>query len=130
MEYIKYFTSNTFNRTDFVNMLRHKMGVNACLGRDGIFLDRDKFNECRAAEMPHWAFLNREDINSVLHTRPINPEEVYGFALMKPNDTEIVFTSSSLFCAGVLLKKYAEENNISTALIDLGTGEIIQEYVR
>lgn len=65
---IKLFTGPTFNKTGFVNMLIDKMGVKAYAVPDGVILDRHKFNECPAAYMPVWAWLNKEDINSPLHT--------------------------------------------------------------
>lgn len=68
--YIKYFTSDLFNKSEFVKLLRYTMNVEAAMVEDGIILDIDAFNAVSKAVMPHWAF-----INSKLHTRPASKEE-------------------------------------------------------
>jgi hypothetical protein len=66
MEIIKYFTGESFDKAGFVNLLR-KMNVSAYVVDTGIILDRDEFN--------NWAFENRDDINSIFHTRLATDEE-------------------------------------------------------
>lgn len=75
--YIKLFTSGTFDRNDFAAMLRAKMNVEARAMDDGVILDKDAFNCVHPAHMPHWAFINREDINSALHTRAATEREIF-----------------------------------------------------
>lgn len=82
--YIKYFTSGTFDRNDFAAMLRAKMNVEARAVNDGVILDKDAFNRVHPAYMPHWAFINREDINSALHTRAATEREI--FMLSHPSE--------------------------------------------
>ena len=73
--YIKYFTSDLFNKSEFVKLLRYTMNVEAAQVEDGIILDIDAFNAVSKALMPHWAFINSKFINSKLHTRPASKEE-------------------------------------------------------
>ncbi len=65
---VKLFTGPTFNKIGFVDMLAKIMNVAAIVVDDGIILDRGKFNRYPPAHMPVWAWLNRSDINSPLHT--------------------------------------------------------------
>lgn len=67
--FIKYFTNPTFNKPEFVRLLRYSMNVRAAVVDDGIILDLDAFNATSKAAMPHWVFINERDINSNLHTR-------------------------------------------------------------
>lgn len=75
MEFIKYFTNPQFDNAKFADMLRLKMNVRAKAVEDGVILDRDAFNAMSAALMPNWAWLNKQSINSPLHTRPADPAE-------------------------------------------------------
>lgn len=75
MEFIKYFTNPQFDNAKFADMLRLKMNVRAKAVEDGVILDRDAFNAMSAALMPNWAWLNKQSINSPLHTRPADPTE-------------------------------------------------------
>lgn len=71
MEFVKYFTNPQFDNAKFADMLRLKMNVRAKAVEDGVILDRDAFNAMSAALMPNWAWLNKQSINSPLHTRPV-----------------------------------------------------------
>lgn len=82
MEVIKLFTNPMFRKEEFAEMLRDTMNVAAAVVDDGIILDREKFNATPLYMMPHWAFMNRDDIRSKYHTRPATPEEV---AMLTPN---------------------------------------------
>ena len=75
MEFIKYFTNPQFDNAKFADMLRLKMNVRAKAVEDGVILDRKAFNATSAALMPNWAWLNKQSINSPLHTRPADPAE-------------------------------------------------------
>ena len=75
MEFIKYFTNPQFDNAKFADMLRLRMNVRAKAVEDGVILDRDTFNATNAALMPHWAWLNKQSINSPLHTKPAEPAE-------------------------------------------------------
>lgn len=75
MEFIKYFTNPQFDNAKFADMLRLRMNVRAKAVEDGVILDRDAFNATSAAFMPNWAWLNKQSINSPLHTRPAEPAE-------------------------------------------------------
>ena len=75
MEFIKYFTNPQFDNAKFADMLRLRMNVRAKAVEDGVILDRDAFNATSAALMPNWAWLNKQSINSPLHTRPAEPAE-------------------------------------------------------
>lgn len=75
MEFIKYFTNPQFDNAKFADMLRLRMNVRAKAVEDGVILDRDAFNATSAALMPHWAWVNKQSINSPLHTRPAEPAE-------------------------------------------------------
>ena len=73
--FIKYFTNPTFNKSEFVRLLRYSMNVRAAAVGDGIILDLDAFNAISKAAMPHWVFINERYINSNLHTRPASLDE-------------------------------------------------------
>lgn len=75
-DYIKYFTNPMFRGDEFVDMLKEKMNVRACVVEGGVVLDREAFNAVRVAYMPHWAYINRKYINSNLHTRPAMLQEI------------------------------------------------------
>ena len=83
--FIKYYTNPTFNKPEFVRVLRYSMNVKAAAVDDGIILDLDAFNAISKAVMPHWAFINARYINSKLHTRPASLDE-YKAALDKEYD--------------------------------------------
>lgn len=82
--FIKYFTNPTFNKPEFVRLLRYSMNVRAAIVDDGIILDLDAFNSISKAAMPHWVFINERYINSNLHTRPASLDE---FKAALNNDT-------------------------------------------
>lgn len=82
--FVKYFTNPTFNKPEFVRLLRYSMNVRAAVVDDGIILDLDAFNAISKAAMPHWIFINERYINSKLHTRPASLEE---FKVALNNDT-------------------------------------------
>jgi hypothetical protein len=118
MEIIKYFTSESFDKAGFVNLLR-KMNVSAYVVDTGIILDRDEFNNIPLGELPIWAFENREDINSIFHTRPAT-------------DEENIPTYKYSICAGgeVLAQVDSIEEAIqyitdSIVIVDNETGEIV-----
>ena len=75
MYYIKLFTSPSFDRSDFCDVLRNKCNVRCCTTEGGIILDLQAFKELRLCDMPYWVYINRKDILSPLHTRPAFPEE-------------------------------------------------------
>lgn len=75
MNYIKFFTMPTFDNSGFCDVLKNKCNVKCCVADDGIILDLQAFSELRLCDMPHWVYINREDILSPLHTRPAFPEE-------------------------------------------------------
>lgn len=75
MEAIKLFTNPMFNKEEFAEMLRGAMSVPTAVVDDGIILDREAFNATPSYMMPHWAFMNKDDIRSELHTRPATPDE-------------------------------------------------------
>lgn len=82
MEVIKLFTNPMFRKEEFAEMLRDTMNVATAVVDDGIILDREAFNATPLYMMPHWAFMNRDDIRSKYHTRPATAEEV---AMLTPN---------------------------------------------
>lgn len=75
MEAIKLFTNPMFKKEEFAEMLRDTMNVPTAVVDGGIILDREAFNAVPRYKMPHWAFMNRDDVNSKLHTRPATPVE-------------------------------------------------------
>lgn len=75
MEFIKFFTSDSFRKQEFVDMLKYRCEVRACAVRDGVILDREAFNSIKSSLLPHWAYLNKGLINSQFHTRPATQEE-------------------------------------------------------
>lgn len=73
-DYIKLFTSPAFEREDFADMLC-EINVECAPVGDGVILNRVQFNQVPAARMPVWAWLNRDDILSPLHTREATMRE-------------------------------------------------------
>lgn len=90
MEFIKFFTSDMFRKQEFVDMLKYKCNVRACVTTDGIILDKEAFNAIHPGHLPHWAYLNRKYINSELHTRPATYDEYH--ALTKPRYSLVAVT--------------------------------------
>lgn len=86
--FIKYYTNPTFNKPEFVRVLRYSMNVKAAAVDDGIILDLDAFNAISKAVMPHWAFINARYINSKLYTRPASLDE-YKAALDKDTTEQL-----------------------------------------
>jgi hypothetical protein len=72
---VKYFTSATFDNDGFSTILNN-IGIKARPVADGVILDLLAFNAIKPAILPHWVFLNRDDINSPFHTRPASLEEL------------------------------------------------------
>lgn len=94
--FIKYFTNPTFNKPEFVRLLRYSMNVRAAVVDDGIILDLDAFNTISKAVMPHWAFINERDINSKLHTRPASLDE-FKAALDKDTTEQLYIIRDSYY---------------------------------
>lgn len=86
-KYVKWFVGPQFNKRDFIKLLRYRMNVQAAEVEDGIILDKEAFNLMPSALMPHWAFINKEDINSNLHTRAADFSE-YKAAMQNDTITE------------------------------------------
>lgn len=91
MEFIKFFTSPMFRKQEFVDMLKYKCNVRACVTTDGIILDKKAFNAIHPGHLPHWAYLNRKYINSELHTRPATYDEYH--ELTKPRYSLVAVTA-------------------------------------
>ncbi len=72
--YIKLFTTTPFHNADFAELLC-EVNVEAAPVTDGIILNHTQFTDVEAARMPVWVYLNRDDINSKLHTRPASMRE-------------------------------------------------------
>ena len=94
--FIKYFTNPTFNKPEFVRLLRYSMNVQAAVVDDGIILDLDAFNAVSKAAMPHWVFINEQDINSNLHTRPASLDE-FKAALDKDTTEQLYIIRDSYY---------------------------------
>lgn len=75
MKFVKYFVGPEFDKAGFCNLLWHDMNVRCREVDDGVVLDLDAFNAMPAGRMPVWAWQNRDDINSRLHTREANFSE-------------------------------------------------------
>lgn len=65
-----------FRKEEFVEMLVNIMHVPAVAVDDGIILDRKAFNSISPAHMPHWAWMNKRDINNEFHIRAATTEEI------------------------------------------------------
>lgn len=129
MEFIKYFTNPQFDNAKFADMLRLKMNVRAKAVEDGVILDRDAFNATSAAFMPNWAWLNKQSINSPLHTRPAEPAEwpelthAYRYLLaIVFDDKDACQLEQADMVAGYWRK---EDGFYGVAVIDNDTGEIM-----
>ena len=129
MEFIKYFTNPQFDNAKFADMLRLKMNVRAKAVEDGVILDRDAFNAMSAALMPNWAWLNKQSINSPLHTRPADPAEwpelthAYRYLLAIVFDDK---DACQLEQADMVAGYWRKENGFyGVAVIDNDTGEIM-----
>lgn len=124
MNAIKYFVGDTFDKTKFVDILRHQMNVAAQEIEGGILIDKDAF--AQAPAVSPWVEMNREDILSALHTRAATEQEI--FRLRHPERYE-------LFAGGTpLAKSYDLEDLRTTAInayglyiVDMDTGEIMWE---
>ena len=142
MYFVKYYTYGTFRKETFVCMLEKQLNVRAKVVEDGIILDRDAFNSWSAGELPVWAFVNRQDINSPLHTRPAKPEEWpditpksrYQIAIKWEDDGaleagKVPGKSGALRLAQDLADSIrGEKGFISVLLIDMESHKILHEY--
>lgn len=126
MEFIKYFTNPQFDNAKFADMLRLKMNVRAKAVEDGVILDRDAFNAMSAALMPNWAWLNKQSINSPLHTRPAEwPELAHAYRYLLAivfDDKDACQLEQADMVAGYWRK---EDGFYGVAVIDNDTGEIM-----
>lgn len=75
MEAIKYFTPEYFDRKAFADMLVYKCNVKAIPVSGGVIFDREAFNAIPAANLPHWAYINKKYINNEFHARSATEEE-------------------------------------------------------
>ena len=139
MEFIKFFTSDMFRKQEFVDMLKYKCNVRACVADDGIILDREAFNDIKVGLLPHWAYLNKKFINSQFHTRPATYGEYQ--ALTKPRYTLIAITTkenreiqqsdnleSMKEQAGVCAQVWRAVHELTAMyVVDNHTGEIMHE---
>lgn len=137
MEFVKYYTNPTFDREGFVEMLRLKMNVRAKAMEDGIILDREAFNAISPAHMPHWAYINKSNINSRLHTRPATPSEwpdlncqyKYSLVLLSEGSSTQLEQADGLEYIKEQADECAEfwrnEDIIGIAVIDNSTGEVM-----
>lgn len=76
---VKWFISEQFRAQEFVNLLK-SIDVQAAVatsGEPGLIINRTQLNAIPAGQLPHWVFINRESINSELHTREASYEERY-----------------------------------------------------
>lgn len=72
--FVKFFAPAWFERERFASLLNDH-GIDAVAVEGGVILARDAFNAIPSGELPVWAWLNKADINSPLHTRPISDRE-------------------------------------------------------
>lgn len=131
--FIKYFTSPTFNNRGFAEMLQLQANVMAVAVEDGVILDKSGFESVPAALMAHWAFINREDILSPLHTRPAEAWEIdllqyssrYQLTAVYEGQWTPILEHNSKYVlkdqAGLISQASA------LAIIDMRTGEIVYE---
>ena len=75
MELVKFFTTTPFRHQEFSNLLE-RCGIETAAVVDGVILDREAFNAIPASHLPVWAWVNKADINSALHTRPATFREL------------------------------------------------------
>lgn len=137
MEFVKYYTNPTFNREGFVEMLQLKMNVRAKTVEDGVILDRDAFNAISPAHMPHWAYINRSNINSRLHTRSAMPSEwpdlypqyKYSLVLISEGSSTQLEQADGLDYikeqADICAEFWTNEDIIGIAVVDNSTGEVM-----
>lgn len=90
MEGIKFFTEGVFKGREFADMLVNKCGIKAVPVDGGVILDREAFNAVPAGNLPHWAYINKQYINSPFHTRPAT--EVETAMLIAPRQYALVVT--------------------------------------
>lgn len=132
--YVKYFTNPTFKRTEFVDVLMYQLNVTAGAVDDGIVLDRDAFNAVPDAILPKWAKINKEDINSGLHTRPATEREIYRLTHKATSRYQIHLIIGGVWIATEgqdleFMKACADavQHAKSVAIVDLTTGEVVYE---
>ena len=144
--YIKYFTPNTFRKQDFVQILKTQCNVNAIAVDDGIIFDYEALISIPCKLLPHWVWLNREDMCSKWHTRPATQEEVcqieckrhYAYSLIayyrQTEDTHVLFSSNNLMQMVEDAKEWLYDINATCYdrvapqvwIIDNATGEIVE----
>lgn len=132
--FVKLYTSAVFDKQGFRDMLVQKCNIRCAVVDDGIILDREAFNK---ADLPEWARLNQEDVNSPLHTRPATEEEynqarqaryiLYSYAGAKDIELTAIFTEDDL----AQMKQVADDWWLIThrvaIVVDSTTGEVVYE---
>lgn len=122
--FVKYFTSPTFKREKFAEVLREQMNVAARAVDDGIILDRAAFDDAPAVSP--WVEMNREDIMSSLHTRAATEQEI--FRLKHPERYELFAGSTPLAKSHDLDDLRATAvNTYDLYIVDMDTGEVMWE---
>lgn len=138
--FIKYFTNPTFDKEGFCDLLKYKCNVRCKPTEGGIILDLDAFKALRVAHMPHWVYLNRDYINSPLHTRPATASEEeelrfcwkYQLWEVNPHRTTTLEASNGLLDLSKQGKAYRESlyrdrPNVLLVVVDMATGEVVWE---
>lgn len=97
MKFIKYYTPCNFQNEEFCALLWEKMNVRCKPVDDGVILDLDAFNMVPAGYMPTWAWMNRDDINSKLHTR------------LATEDEWPELTPKTKYVLGIIFRPYEDE---------------------
>lgn len=132
--FIKFFTANTFDKQGFRDMLVQRCNVRCAVVDDGLIIERDEFN---SANLPEWARLNQNAINSTFHTRPATEEEYnqarhkYFVLYSYPDDRDTNLTAILKEDNLSQMKKVADEWRLVTGkvgiVVDTSTGEVVYE---
>lgn len=132
--FVKLYTNTVFDKQGFRDMLVQKCNIRCAVVDDGIILDKEAFNK---ADLPEWAKLNQEDVNSSLHTRPATEEEynqarqpryiLYSYAGAKDTELTAIFMEDNL----LQMKQVADDWWLVThrvaIVVDSTTGEVVYE---
>lgn len=135
--FVKYFTSEQFNKEEFRDMLVQKCNVRCAVVGDGLIINLDDFNDIEFHNLPIWAQMNKADINNPLHTRPATEQEyqaarlprygIYSYATTSSLDLVLIFVEDDYAIALDVMNQWHNITHRTTLLIDTTTGEVVTD---
>lgn len=130
--YIKFFTSEQFDRQGFRNLLT-RYNVRCAVVGDGLIINLEDFNG--VPNLPAWAEVNRKSINDPLHTRPATEHEyntarlpryaVRSYTAGTGIELVTLFVDDDYNVIVEVAEQWHRIANRQTLVVDTATGEVL-----